>query len=92
MSQTALNKEDSAPSDMKQPSEPTIPANQLSASKDYATVGESSGCQETSDDSSRDQPIASACDQVNEPSTEKETAHEEGRKKIKSCSYIFFHF
>lgn len=87
LSQTALNKEDSAPSDTEQPHEPTIPANQMSSSKDHVTVGESSGCQETGDDSFRDQPRASACDQVNENCTEKETAHEEGKKS--QTMYLF---
>ena len=94
LSQTALNKEDSAPSDIEQPHEPTIPANQLNTAKDHVTVGESSGCQETSYDSFRDQPRASACDQVNENCTEKETAHEEGKKKVKPCTflYLFLYF
>ena len=90
LSETALNKEDSAPSDIEQPHEPTIPANQMSTTKDHVTVGESSGCQETSDDSFRDQPRASACDQVNENSTEEETAHEEGKKcQIMSLFVLF---
>ena len=57
------------------------------------TVGESSGCQEASDDSFRDQPRASACDQVNENSTEEETAHEEGKKMsnhVPVCTFLLY--
>lgn len=42
------------------------------------TVGESSGCEETSDEPCRDQPRASAVGQENEYSTNNDTSCEEG--------------
>ena len=79
MPQSALSRENIAQGDTKPPSEHVIPANQLSTLDGHVTVGESTGCEETSDDSYRDQPRAYAGDQVNECSTENETVHEEGR-------------
>ena len=44
----------------------------------HVTVGESSGCQETSDEPCRDHPRASAAGQENEHSTNKGTTCQEG--------------
>ena len=56
------------------------------------TVGESSGCEETSDDSFRDQPRASFGGEVNECSTENEAASGQGRKRFTNflCIYSFY--
>ena len=88
MPQSALSKENVAQGDTKPPSEDVITANQLSTVEGHMTVGESSGCEETSDDSYRDQPRACAGDQVNECSTENETVHEEGRSFC--LSFLYF--
>ena len=44
----------------------------------HVTVGESSGCEETSDEPCRDHPRASADGQENEHSTNKDTPSQEG--------------
>lgn len=66
--------------DSSKPNEATMPANLLRSTEDgHVTVGESSVSQETSDDSFRDQPRASAGKQEIECSSENAIAHDEGR-------------
>ena len=49
------------------------------------TVGESSGYEETRDDSYRDQPRASASDHGNECSFNNSKLHEEGMIELLTC-------
>lgn len=69
--QSTTNDENSALHDVKQ-------VNPLCPKEGHVTVGESSGCEETSDKSCRDQPRASASGQENEYSTNKDTSYEGG--------------
>ena len=69
---SGTNNEKSPSSNMKQKSEDVTP----NTTDNHVTVGESSGYEETKDDSYRDQPRASASDHGNECSFDKSTQHE----------------
>ena len=75
------NNEKSPSSNVKQGSEGVTP----NTTDNHVTVGESSGYEETRDDSFRDQPRASASNHGNECSFDNSTPHEEGMIKLLTC-------
>ena len=75
------NNEKSPSSNVKQRSEDVKPNN----TDNHVTVGESSGYEETRDDSYRDQPRASASDHRNECAFNNSTPHEEGMIELLTC-------
>ena len=78
---SGTNNENSQSSNVKQRSEDVTP----NKTDNHVTVGESSGYEETRDDSYRDQPRASASDHGNECSYDNSTLHEEGMIELLTC-------
>ena len=78
---SGTNNEKSPSSNMKQKSEDVTP----NTTDNHVTVGESSGYEETRDDSYRDQPRASASDHGNECAFDNSTPHEEGMIELLTC-------
>ena len=68
-------------SNVKQRSEGVTP----NTTDNHVTVGESSGYEETRDDSFRDQPRASASNHGNECSFDNSKLHEEGMIELLTC-------
>lgn len=75
------NNEKSPSSNVKQRSEDVTP----NTMDNHVTVGESSGYEDTRDDSYRDQPRASASDHRNECSFDNSTPREEGMIQLLTC-------